>query len=62
MKFEKKADELWVSPEGYEIKGNDRNGYEAFDPNGKMIVMWAIEISLAVESCREDYEKKASKS
>ncbi|HEY9713854.1 MAG TPA: hypothetical protein V6C72_10315 [Chroococcales cyanobacterium] len=57
MQFKGAGKGKWKSAEGYTIKGNPDDGYEAFTPDGKMIVFWSIDIPHAKESCEDHFKK-----
>ena len=51
----------WTTPEGYKVTGNNRDGFEAFDPRGQMVVFWASSRSVAQTTCDEHLEKETAR-
>ncbi len=49
----------WLSSEGYVIRGNDSDGFEAFSPTGAILVFWAATLAGAKRTCEESLVKRS---
>lgn len=47
----------WTTPEGYKVTGDNRDGFEAFTPDGQMVVFWSSSRSAAQEACDNHHKK-----